>query len=203
MTNCFAEIFKPKRYCLPFINSTFMKISSSSYGKWTEKHSPLPIATTRKETAIWLLNAQESYTKFKKWLSQTIDTFGYPTRWSLRSLSGLPSSSRICRQKRRYEVDPRRAPKCSLLRFLCFGFLRMWTIRHLHFGKFSLSRNYRQCIKLQEVRSSLWPMSYPVYVCILLFGSRCQFFAPLFCGLLDLLAAIIQRRCFLSSTYLL
>jgi hypothetical protein len=36
----------------------------------------------------------------------------------------------------------------------------------------ALLRLFRGCIKLQEVRSSLWPVSFPVYASIVSFGFR-------------------------------
>ena len=57
------------------------------------------------------------------------------------------------------------------MRSLCVGFWSQDTIAICIRTDIPLA-NSRGCIMLQEVRSSLWPMSFPVYASIVSFGLR-------------------------------
>jgi hypothetical protein len=58
------------------------------------------------------------------------------------------------------------------MRSLCVGFWAVNTIAICIRTVLHHHAKYRGCIMLQEVRSSLWPVSFPVYASIVSFGLR-------------------------------
>ncbi len=68
-------------------------------------------------------------------------------------------------------MDPGRPSENSPKRSLCVGFWAVNTIAIYIRTDKPLAKS-RGCIKLQEVRTSLWPMSFPVYASIVSFGLR-------------------------------
>jgi hypothetical protein len=94
-----------------------------------------------------------------------------PNAQSPRNPTGLPSSWRFSRHMPRSKVDPGRPSSTHPIA------LSVWASGPLKPSPSTLQcqallRLFRGCIKLQEVRSSLWPVSFPVYASIVSFGLR-------------------------------
>jgi len=80
----------------------------------------------------------------------------------------LDASLDTCHALRRTPADPRRTHQ-YVLSVLASGPL---TPSPSAFERLAPLANSRGCIMLQEVRTSLWPMSFPVYASIVSFGLR-------------------------------
>ena len=86
----------------------------------------------------------------------------------MRASQVLNASLDTCHALKRTPADPRRTHQC-VLSVLASGPL---TPSPSAFERLAPLANSRGCIKLQEVRTSLWPMSFPVYASIVSFGLR-------------------------------
>ena len=90
--------------------------------------------------------------------------------------SGLPSSCAFLSTHATLFVDPGRPSESSPRRFLCIGFWAVKTIAICIWTIGTVTPNNGAISRLQEVRSSLLPTSFPVYASMMLFESWCQRF---------------------------
>jgi len=87
---------------------------------------------------------------------------------------------RFSRHMPRFFVNPGRPSENSPNRSLRVGFQTVNTVAICTCAALCRRRNNEAISRLQEVRTSLWPMSFPVYASMMLFGRWCQKFVSLF-----------------------
>jgi len=110
-------------------------------------------------------------------------SFSLPTL--RQELAGLPSSCAFLSTHATLFADPGRPSESSPNRFLCIGFWAVKTIAICFGVDCSTDTNHGAISSLQKVRSSLWPMSFPVYASMMSFARWCQKFVSLSCRLVE------------------